>query len=137
MNEAFNVFVAFGIPILVMLLLTILGSRITKDALDKQRREQHPEYFRLFDEAIAITEEVHRVTEYKSDYFKFKYKLIYVGLRDGECTVEYFQEYLDRINKEYVEFAEWFNTKQLEANHLFKAADLYAKEHNLKWGILY
>ena len=137
MNEAFTVFVAFGIPILVMLLLTILGSRITKDALDKQRREQHPQYFRLFDEAIAITEEVHKVTEQKSDHFKFKYKLIYEGLRDGECTVEYFEEYLARINKEYIEFAAWFEEQNKEAKRLFREADIYAKLRDLKWGYLY
>jgi hypothetical protein len=39
--------------------------------------------------------------------------------------------------KEYIEFAAWFEAKQKEAKDLFRKADWYAKERNLKWRILY
>lgn len=135
-SAALQIVLTFGIPV-ILCWLVVVGIKITNKYLDEQRRQQYPEYFRLFDAAIAITEEVHEVTEQKSDYFKFKYKLIYDGLRDGECTVEYFQEYLDRINKEYIEYATWFEAQQKEAKRLFREADLYAKLRDLKWGYLY
>jgi hypothetical protein len=76
--------------------------------LDNRRREQHPEYFKLFDEAMDISNEVHDLAKHKKTYFEYKLKLIYEGLQEGECTVEYFQKYTDRINKEYIELATWF-----------------------------
>ena len=86
---------------------------------------------------MDIVADIDGQTEHKTKYFEYHYKLIYEGLRNGECTVEYFQEYLDRINKEYIEFATWFEAQQKEANRLFREADLYAKLRDLKWGYLY
>lgn len=136
MTDVFHFLLVIGGPIIIML-LTFLGGKITNKYLDGRRREQYPEYFKLFDKAMDIVADVHDQTEHKTKYFKYHFKLIYEGLRDGECTVEYFQEYLDRINKEYIEFATWFEAKQKEAKDLFRKADWYAKERNLKWGILY
>jgi hypothetical protein len=121
----------------ILCLFTVYGIKITNKYLDEQRRQQYPEYFELFDAAMDIVSDVDGQTEHKTKYFKYHFKLIYEGLRDGECTVEYFQEYLDRINKEYIEFATWFEAKNKEAKDLFRKADWYAKERNLKWGILY
>ena len=118
-------------------LLVVCGVKITNKYLDTIRREQHPEYFKLFDEAMNISNEVHDTCKHKTTYFEYKLKLIYEGLREGECTVEYFQKYLDRINKEYIEFATWFEAKNKEAKDLFRKADYYAKKHDLPWGILY
>ena len=136
MAEVLHTLSFFGAPV-ILCLLTVLGIKITNKYLDGKRREQYPEYFELFDAAMDIVSDVHGQAKHKTKYFEYHFKLIYEGLKEGECTVEYFEEYLDRINKKYVEFAEWVNTKQLEANHLFKAANLYAKEHDLSWGILY
>lgn len=136
MKDIYIILISIALPALAVFLVFFSGDIINK-VFEKPRREQHPEYFRLFDEAMAIVSEVHKVTEQKTDYFKYRYTLIYEGLKDGECTIEYFQDYLDHLNEEYIEFATWFEANQREANRLFKAADLYAKEHNLMWGILY
>lgn len=136
MTDVFHFLLVIGGPIIIML-LTFLGGKITNKYLDGRRREQYPEYFKLFDAAMDIVADVHGQTEHKTKYFKYHFKLIYVGLLDGECTVEYFQEYLDRINKEYIEFATWFEAQNKEAKRLFKEADYYAKLRDLKWGILY
>ena len=136
MEEAFRTILTFIGPF-ILGLLTVCGIKITNKYLDNTRREQYPEYFELFDTAIAITNEVHEVTEQKTEHFKFKYKLIYEGLREGESTVEYFEEYLAKANKEYIEFATWFEEQNKEAKRLFKEADAYARKHDLKWGILY
>jgi hypothetical protein len=136
MIEVFHFLSVIGGPIIIML-LTFLGGKITNKYLDKRRRERYPEYFELFDAAMDIVSDVDGQTEHKTKYFKYHFKLIYDGLRDGECTVEYFQEYLDRINKEYIEFAIWFEAQNKEAKRLFKEADYYAKLRDLKWGYLY
>jgi hypothetical protein len=136
MKDVLQVLLVFGCPV-ILCLLTVLGIKITNKYLDGQRREQYPEYFKLFDAAMDIVAEVDCETEHKTKYFNYHFKLIYEGLRDGECTVEYFQKYLDRINKEYIDFAVWFEEKNKEAKRLFKEADYYAKLRDLKWGILY
>lgn len=136
MNEVFHVLLALGIPV-VLSWLAVWTVKITNEELDKRRRQQYPEYFKLFDAAMDISNEVHDTCKHKTTYFNYHFKLIYEGLKEGECTVEYFQEYLDRINKEYIEFATWFEAQNKEAKRLFKEADYYAKLRDLKWGYLY
>jgi hypothetical protein len=135
-RTALQIVLTFGIPVIICW-LAVFGIKITNKYLDYKRRKQHPEYFKLFDEAVDISNEAHDVCTHKKVYFEHKLKLIYEGLQDGECTVEYFKEYLDRINKQYIEFATWFEEKNKEAKELFRKADFYAKEHDLRWGILY
>jgi hypothetical protein len=136
MKEAFRILLAFSIPIILCLVVPWIY-KITNEELDKHRRQQYPEYFKLFDAAMDIVSDVDIQTEHKTKHFKYQFKLIYEGLRDGECTVEYFQEYVARINKEYIEFATWFEAQNKEAKRLFKEADYYAKLRDLKWGYLY
>ena len=136
MNDLLHLLLVLGGPVIICLFIDI-GIKIKKKYLDQTRREQYPEYFKLFDKAMDIVADVDGQTKHKTTYFEYHLKLIYEGLRDGECTVEYFQEYLDRINKEYIEYATWFEAQQKEAKRLFREADLYAKMRDLKWGYLY
>ena len=136
MKDIWPVILTLGGPVIVCLLI-VMGIKITNKYLDQTRRQQYPEYFKLFDNAMYIVAYVDGQTEHKTKYFNYHFKLIYEGLRDGECTVEYFQEYLDRLNKEYIEYATWFEAQQKEAKRLFREADLYAKLRDLKWGYLY
>lgn len=136
MKDVLYTVLFLGGPV-ILCLLTVCGIKITNKYLDEQRRQQYPEYFELFDTAMDIVSDIDGQTKHKKTYFEYKLKLIYEGLRDGECTVEYFQEYLDRINKEYIEFATWFEAQNKEAKRLFKEADYYAKLRDLKWGYLY
>ena len=136
MKDIWPVILTLGGPVIICLLM-VVGIKITNKYLDEKRRQQYPEYFKLFDAAMDIVADVDGQTEHKTKYFRHHYKLIYDGLRDGECTVEYFEEYLARINKKYVEYATWFEAQQKEAKRLFREADLYAKLRDLKWGYLY
>ena len=136
MTDVLRVVLTFGIPV-ILCWLAVIGIKITNKYLDSKRREQYTEYFELFDAAMDIACDVDDQTKHRKTYFEYHLKLIYESLRDGECTVEYFQEYLDRINKEYIEFATWFEEQNKEAKRLFREADLYAKERDLKWGYLY
>ena len=136
MTDVLRAVLTFILP-LIFGWLVILGIRITNKYIDEQRRQQYPEYFKLFDKAMDIVADVDGQTKHKKAYFEYHFKLIYEGLKEGECTVEYFQEYLDRINKEYIEYATWFEEQNKEAKRLFREADLYAKLRDLKWGYLY
>ena len=136
MKDIWFVILTLGGPV-ILCWLAVIGIKITNKYLDDKRRAQYPEYFKLFDTAMDIVADVDGQTEQKTKYFNYHFKLIYEGLRDGECTVEYFQEYLDQINKEYIEYATWFKAQQKEAKRLFREADRYAKLRDLKWGILY
>ena len=136
MTDLWTIILTFGIPI-ILCWLVVIGIKITNKYLDEQRRQQYPEYFKLFDAAMDIASDVDGQTKHKKTYFEYHLKLIYEGLQEGECTVEYFEEYLARINKEYIEFATWSEEQNKEAKRLFREADLYAKLRDLKWGYLY
>jgi hypothetical protein len=136
MLDVLRVILILGGPVIIYSFI-VIGIKITNKYLDQIHREQYPEYFKLFDEAMDIVRNTEGLTKHKATYFDYKYKLIYDGLREGECTVEYFQKYLDRINKEYIEYATWFEAQQKEAKRLFREADYYAKMRDLKWGYLY
>ena len=136
MKAEYFIFILFGSMFVVAFIVAGI-IKISEKVLDKRRREQYPEYFEFFNAAIDITKDVHDQTKHKTVYFEYHLKLIYEGLRDGECTVEYFQKYLDRINKEYIEYATWFEEQNKEAKRLFRKADHYAKRRDLKWGYLY
>ena len=136
MKDIWPVILTLGGPVILCWLI-VFGIKITNKYLERTRRQQYPEYFKLFDKAMDIVADVDGQTEHKTKYFNYHFKLIYEGLREGECTVEYFQKYLDRINKEYIEFATWFEEQNKAANELFRKADWYAKERDLKWGYLY
>ena len=136
MKDLWPVILTLSGPVILCWLVAICIN-ISEKVLDKRRRAQYPEYFEYFDAATDIARDVHDQTKHKTTVFEFRLKLIYEGLRDGECTVEYFQEYLDRINKEYIEFATWFEAQRKEAKRLFIEADRYAKLRDLKWGYLY
>jgi hypothetical protein len=105
--------------------------------LDKYRRNKYPEYFEYYDAGMDICRDAHDQATHKKTYFEYKLKLIYEGLRDGECTDEYFREYTNTLSESYIEFAQWFQEQQEESKVYFKKADAYAKEHNLGWGRLY
>ena len=136
MRDIWTVILTLGGPVIICLLM-VFGIKITNKYLDQTRRQQYPEYFKLFDKAMDIVADVDCQTKHKTKHFNYQFKLIYESLRDGECTVEYFQEYLDRINKEYIKYATWFEAQQKEAKRLFREADMYAKLRDLKWGYLY
>ena len=136
MNDLFHTLLVLGGPVIVCWLI-VISVKITNKHLEQTRREQYPEYFELLDKAMNIVRNTEGLTEHKTTYFRHRLKLIYEDLKDGECTVEYFEEYLARINKEYIEFANWFEVQHKEANRLFREADLYAKMRDLRWGIIY
>lgn len=105
--------------------------------LEGYRRNKHPEYFKHWDKALTLS--FKRGTEFKKRKERFDYfmKLYNDGLRDGECTEEYYIEHMHKHMEEYKELCTWFREEEKDIRESLIKADFYAKEHNLSWGIIY
>lgn len=105
--------------------------------LDKNKRKKHPEYFEYYDAAVKLCFEASYKVKHEASYLEFHFKMLTDGLKDGECTEEYFKKRFDQLTDRYIETTRWFTEQQKEAEKLFREADLYAKKNNLLWGVLY
>jgi hypothetical protein len=125
------------IGVIAMFILPFLFVNLYFKIIEKCRRKQHPEYFKYWDAALEMS--FTRGAEYsrRKDYFEHKFKLYTEGLRDGECTNQYFTEKMNKLMYEYQELCTWFKAKEEEIKEQLIKADLYAKEHNCYWGIIY
>ena len=132
----FSLFVAVGAPI-VACYLTYCLYKIINKVLDTKRREQHPAYFALFDAAMEQANKGSEHIEREADYLEFHFNMLRDGLRDGECTEEYFKKRLDQLSERYFKACQYHECRVNESKILFKAADEYAKKHDLPWGVLY
>jgi hypothetical protein len=129
----FSVFIAIGGGFIDPVLLISFSDKL----LDKYRRKKHPEYFKYWDEALKLSFE--RGAEYnrRKDRFDYYFKLYTEGLRDGECTWEFYTERTNRLMVEYRDLCDWFQEEEKKIKELLVKADLYAKEHECYWGIVY
>lgn len=105
--------------------------------VEKYRRKKHPEWYKYWDEALGLS--LARGAEYnkRKENFDFKFKLYSDGLLDGECTNEYYEKKMRELVVKYQQLCEWYQATEKEIRELLVKADLYAKEHDLMWGILY
>jgi hypothetical protein len=127
------VFASVGAVFFVPILLCGLFDKM----LEGCRRKKHPEYFKYWDEALKLSFE--RGAEYnrRKQRFDYYFKLYTDGLRDGECTYEYYSDRMTKRMEEYKELCDWFQEEEKRIKELLIKADLYAKEHNLCWGVIY
>lgn len=128
-----EILVSLGAVFIGPILLVNLFDRL----LENHRRQKHPEYFKYWD--AALEKSFARGAEYnrRKEYFDYKFRLYSLGLRDGECTNEYYTKKMNALMVEYQELCDWFQEKEKEISELLVKADLYAKEHGLTWGIIY
>jgi hypothetical protein len=125
----FTLFALFVLPIIVIGAIDKL--------IEKCRRKKHPEYFEYWDEGKKLSFERGKEFNRRKEFFDFKFKLYNLGLRDGECTNEYYTKKMNELMIEYQELCAWFQEEEAKIRELLDKADLYAKEHNLYWGIIY
>lgn len=120
-----------GIAILMLTVLT--------DVKEKIRRKQHPKWYELFDRAKNNAFRAGSEFSQKLDTICARGEMLGDMLFKGECSKEEYLEAMKVLEKERVEAVEQYHLKQdalgIEAD--LRAADAYAKEHNLKWGIIY
>lgn len=127
-------FVLLGFALMYVISLVVC---IIFEPVERIRRNKYPEYFKLLDAGNKLREEAAYYTKKEVAYLEFKFKLLTDGLRDGECTEEYFRERFNELADHHTEVIRLFTAAQAEAEKLLREADLYAKENNLLWGVLY
>lgn len=130
-----DLIIIFGLP-LAFILIVLLSSWYDK-LVEKNRRKKHPLYFEAFDAAMKICFEASAKVNHDTEYIKHQFDMLTEGLRECECTEEYFIKRFDYLANRHIETTKWFKEQQAEAEKLFREADLYAKENDLLWGVLY
>lgn len=111
----------------------------TADIKERIRRKQHPMWYELYDRAKNNAFRAGSEFSQKLDTICARVEMIQDMLFKGECSSEAYLEAMKILEKERVEVVTQYQFKQealgIEAD--LRAADAYAKEHNLKWGIVY
>lgn len=135
--EAILLTIAVFTGLFAVLFGPILLAGLFDKLIEGFRRKKHPEYFKYWDEAVKLSFD--RGAEYnkRKQRFDYYFKLYTEGLRDGECTYEYYSERMNKRMEEYKDLCDWFQKEEKIIRELLIKADLYAKENNLSWGIIY
>lgn len=135
--EAILLTVAAFAVIFAMLFLPLMLAWLADKLVEGIRRKKHQEYFKYWDEAKKLSFERGAEFNRHKQRFDHYFKLYTEGLRDGECTNEYFSERMNKHMEEYKDICAWFQEEEKIIRELLIKADLYAKENNLSWGIIY
>lgn len=128
--------------VVIFCLLTMFGGIaiwMLVDVKEIIRRKQHPKWYEHYDRAKRNCFQVGGEFSQKLDTICARVKMIQDMLFKGECSKEEYLEAMKVLEKERVEAVEQYHLKQeaLGIDADLKEADAYAKEHNLKWGIIY
>lgn len=127
--------------VIICLLALFIGIAILMltDGNEKIRRKKHPVWYELYDRAKNNAFTVGGEFSQKLDTICARGEMIQDMLFKGECSKDEYLEAMKVLEKERVEVVAQYHLKQdalgIEAD--LRAADVYAKEHNLKWGIIY
>lgn len=109
------------------------------DGNEKIRRKKHPKWYEHYDRAKNNAFTAGSEFTKKLDTICARGEMCYDLLLKGKCSKDTYLEAMKILEKERVEVVEQYQLKQealgIEAD--LKEADAYAKEHNLKWGIIY
>lgn len=109
------------------------------DVEERIRRKQHPRWYEHYDRAKNNAFRAGSEFSQKLDTICARGEMIQDMLFKGKCSSEEYLEAMKVLEKERVEVVTQYQLKQealgIEAD--LRAADVYAKEHNLKWGIIY
>ena len=130
-----------AIVVVVVLLAFGVGGAILifTDVGERVRRKKHPVWYEHFDRAKNNAFDIGGKYTKMLDSINERRKLVQDTFIEGRCTAEDYKVVMKDIDTDFIDAINWY--KQAEAalriNEDLKAADAYAKEHNLKWGILY
>ena len=106
---------------------------------EKIRRKKHPVWFRHYD--LALKNSLWAGTKFreKTEILDARRDMVQDMFFKGECTLDEYDNAMKIIEEERREAAKQFS-RDKEALGILQDladADAYAKEHNLKWGIIY
>lgn len=127
--------------VILCLLALFIGIAILMltDVEEKIRRKKHPEWYQHYDRALSNSFAIGSRFREMVDTLDNRRNMIQGMFFRGECTADEYNEASKAIDKDFEEAYRWFefNKTALGIDEDLKAADAYAREYNLKWGILY
>lgn len=127
--------------VIICLLALFIGIAILilTDVKEKIRRKKHPVWYEYYNGALANSLHIGNKFRRRIEYINKRKEIFQKKFFEGEYTEAEFNDAIDALNREYKEATRQFSIDK-EAYGIeddLKKADTYAKEHNLKWGILY
>ena len=127
--------------VIICLLALFMGIAILMltDGKEKIRRKQHPVWYKYFDRAKNNAFDIGGKYASKLDNINMRRKFYQDLYIEGKCTDEEYKKAMNTIDVDFIDAYKWYKQAEeaLRINEDLRAADTYAKEHNLKWGIIY
>ena len=120
-----------------LIFLPLLAAELFDHIVKSIRKQKHPEYFDLYDTAISESFRIGGKLNAEKRRIEYYIKLYSEGYRDGECTAEHITKKMAQVTQWWITACDEYNQEQKNIKVLLQKADAYAKEHNLKWGIIY
>ena len=127
--------------VIICLLALFVGIAILMlaDVKEKVRRKKHPVWYEHYDRALSNSLHVGSRFRKTTESLNARRDMIQEMFFHGECTEDEFMEAMKTVDKELLEAVRQFSIDR-EAYSIdtdLQEADAYAREHNLKWGIIY
>ena len=127
--------------VIICLLTLFMGIAILMltDVKEKIRRKKHPVWYEYYDRALSNSFMAGSKHHRQEEVFKARSKMTQDMFFNGKCTAEEYNEAMSSLYEDVcAESHRYMEEKEaLGIDEDLKAADAYAKEHNLKWGIIY
>ena len=117
--------------------LPVLLINLIDHIIESYRRNKYPEYYEYYDTAVYESFKICSKLDAEKRRIEHYIKLYSDGYRDGECTVEHITKKMAQVTQWWINACDEYNQEYLEVKELLRKADKYAKEHNLKWGVIY
>lgn len=123
--------------VLILLAITVLA--VGDYIKERLRRKKHPVWYKYYNRALSNSMAAGRRFREDTKTIDKRKEMVRELFFEGDCSAEVFDEAMNKLNEEYNEAVKRFKLikEELCIDADLEAADAYAKEHNLKWGILY
>ena len=135
--EAIGVTIGVAAIVVGMIFLPILLAGLTDHIVESIRKHKHPEYFEYYNTAVSESFRIGGKLGAEKKRIEYYIKLYSEGYLDGECTAEDITKKMAELTKIWISACDTYNQEHKDIKVLLQKADAYAKEHNLKWGIIY
>lgn len=135
--EAIGVTIGVAAIVVGMIFLPILLAGLTDCIVKSIRKHKHSEYFEYYSTAVSESFRIGGELSAEKKRIEYYIKLYSEGYRDGECTVKDITEKMAELTKIWISACDKYNQEYKDIKVLLQKADTYAKQHNLKWGIIY
>ena len=127
--------------VILCLLALFIGIAILMltDVQERIRRKKHPKWYEYYDRALSNSLVIGTRFREQTETINARRELIQDMFFQGRCTADKYDDAMKAFDKEQREAAKQFSIDK-EALGIMQdlaEADAYAKEHNLKWGIIY